>query len=268
MDVLKRALSPNLFDDAGIRRYLFFVSATFWALIFLAWLGYPAENRYSIMTHTFSFLGSWETKHSPHWWWLFTLAMMFWGVTGIPLALYIRRRFSAVSGWGAWLGAALFLLGFVNIALVGVFPDVKTVLPGNLRMTDIHARVAVLAAAGFILGISWHGLLLLKDWLGATFFGGDRQLARRAFIAPYLFWMSITGVAAYFLIKWEFVYAEKKAAAQAAGIPIGSSWSEAMNTRYSFPLWENVLIYMLFIFLVWFTLILSGENRRDGSTKR
>ncbi|HOH43512.1 MAG TPA: hypothetical protein PLZ53_10375, partial [Candidatus Hydrogenedentes bacterium] len=66
--------------------------------------------------------------------------------------------------------------------------------------------------------------------------------------------------ASYFLIKWEFVYAQMKAAAQATGQPIGSSWSEAMNTIYSFPLWENILIYSFFVFLVSKTLILSSDG--------
>ncbi|HDP34025.1 MAG TPA: hypothetical protein ENN29_02830 [Candidatus Hydrogenedentes bacterium] len=259
MKLLKRILSGDL-NGREARRYVAFVSATFWGLIFLAWLGYPAENKYSIMTHTFSFLGSYETKHSPQWWWLFSLAMLFWGGAGIPLSLYYRRRFSAVSRRGAWAGAGLLIIGCLNIALVGVFPDAKTQLTETLRVTDVHEKVAIFAAAGFILGISWHGVLLLKDWLGKALFGGERQLAQRGMIAPYLFWITVLTVASYFLIKWEFVYAERKAAAQAAGVPIGSSWSEAMNTRYSFPLWENMLIYTLFIFLVWFAVSLSRTD--------
>ncbi|HRZ84483.1 MAG TPA: hypothetical protein P5069_18675, partial [Candidatus Hydrogenedentes bacterium] len=62
------------------------------------------------------------------------------------------------------------------------------------------------------------------------------------------------------LVRWEYVYAAKKAAAAAAGASIGSSWSEAMNTRYSFPLWENILIYTLFLFLVWVVTALTASD--------
>ncbi len=255
MEQLKRIMSGD-FARNEARQYLLCMSGVFWGLILLAWLGYPAENRYSIMTHTFSFLGSYETKHNPHWWWLFTVAMIFWGGAGIPLSLYYRRRLHVVSARGAWVGAGLLILGFVNIGLVGVFPDVRTVVYNELRVTDIHEKTAVLSAVGFILGISGYGLLLLKDALG------ERRLAHRGMVAPYVFWVGVLTVASYFLIKWEFVYAEKRAAAQAAGVSIGSSWSEALNTRYSFPLWENILIYTLFIFLVWFGFTLSQAEPR------
>lgn len=259
MEFLARILAGD-FERSEIRRYLVFMSVVFWGFIFLAWLGYPAENKYSIMTHTFSFLGSYETKHSPRWWWLFTVAMLFWSGTGMVLALYYRRRFSEVSGWGAWVGAALLMLGCLNIGLVALFPDVRTVLPNGLRVTEIHEKVAVFAAASFILCIVWNGILLLKDWSDEALFGGERHLAHRGMFVPYAFWLSVLFIGSYHLIKWEYIYAEKKAAAQAAGVPFGSSWSEAMGTRYSFPLWENVLIYTLFIFLVWFAVMLSTKQ--------
>ena len=264
LQILKQCLRGE-FSSQTLYRYLVFLCCTFWGLILLAWIGYPTENKYSIMTHTFSFLGSYEDKHSPTWWWLFTLAMLFWAVGGVPLVLYIQRHFSKVSPWGARAGAALLLVGCLNIGLVGIFPDVKTPLGENLRVTDVQEHGPLLAAIGFILGISLHGILLLKD----RFFSEESKFVHRPFLPPYLFWMTIVAVASYFLIKWEFVYAEMKAAANAAGEPIGSSWSEAMNTIYSFPLWENILIYTLFIFLVWLSLVLSkagsaAELEREG----
>jgi len=33
-----------------------------------------------------------------------------------------------------------------------------------------------------------------------------------------------------------------------------------MNTRYSFPLWENILIYTLFLFLVWMVTALTASD--------
>ncbi|NLV46319.1 MAG: hypothetical protein GXY07_17680 [Candidatus Hydrogenedentes bacterium] len=241
------------FSARILYRYLAALCFIFWGLIFAAWLGYPAENKYSIMTHTFSFLGSYEEKHSPVWWWLFSMAMLFWSVAGMPLVLYIYRHFVFVSKWGARVGAALLLLGCLNIGLVGIFPDVKTPLGPTLRVTHIHEKVAIFAAAAFILGIVLHGLLLLKD----RFFSRDSQFDHRPFVPLYGFWLTILTVASYFLIKWEYVYADMKVAAREAGTSIGSSWSEAMNTIYSFPLWENILIYTLFLFLVCLALILT-----------
>lgn len=259
MELLKHFLSGDL-ERTEIRRYLFFMTAVFWGFIFLAWLGYPADHKYSITTHTFSFLGSYNEEHSPQWWWLFSIAMLFWSGAGMVLAQYYRHRFSEISRWGAWVGAILLMLGCLNIGLVGIFPDVRTVWSNGVRVTEIHEKVAVFAAASFILCIIWNGVLLLKDWLGEVLFGGERQLAHSGMIAPYTFWLTVLFIGSYHLIKWEYLYAAKKSAAQAAGLPFGSSWSEAMGTRYSFPLWENVLIYTLFIFLVWFAVTLSREE--------
>lgn len=254
MNTLVRYFTGD-FNAQEIKRYLVFVCVFFWGFIFLAWLSYPKDHHYSIMTHTFSFLGSWDTKHNPQWWWLFSIAMLFWGVAGIPLVMHIYSYFQEIMPWGARLGAGLLIIGCLNIGLVGIFPDARTVLTGELRVTDIHTKVAIFAAAAFILGISWHGIMLLLD------LRDRRQIAHRGLIAPYVFWATVLSTASYFLIKWEFVYAEMKTHAQAAGIPFGSSWSEAMNTRYSFPLWENLSIYTLFIFLVWFSLVLTQKPK-------
>lgn len=248
------------FDNRSLKRYLIFMSTVFWGFIFLAWLGYPSENKYSIMTHTFSFLGSYEVKHSPVWWWLFTVALIFWGLSTFPLVLYIYRHFRRLSLAGARAGAFFLCLGACFIILVGIFPDVKTPFTENIKVTDIHEKVAIIAALGFLLGNFTHGILLLMD----RFSKGPRLFNHRYFFPLYTVWLVILATAIYFQVKWIFVYAELKEAAQAAGEPFGSAWSEAMNTIYSFPLWENVLIYSLFVFLVCKTLILStGESASD-----
>ena len=93
MDMIKCLLSGDM-ERKEIRYYLAFMTTVFWGFIFLAWLGYPAEHKYSITTHTFSFLGSYNEEHSPQWWWLFSVAMLFWCFAGMVLAQYYRRRFS------------------------------------------------------------------------------------------------------------------------------------------------------------------------------
>ncbi|MBW7864095.1 MAG: DUF998 domain-containing protein [Candidatus Hydrogenedens sp.] len=266
MDTVFRC-AGGAFEPRELRKYLFGLSFAYWLLIFAAWVAYPAENRYSIMTHTFSFLGSFETKHSPEHWWIFSIAMVLWGVGMIPMALHIRRAMGRVSRWAAWVGAFFLLMGGAGIALVGVFPDARGVVFAGLEWTEIHEKVAVLAFAGFFLAYLWHGVMLLLD---AVFF---RSLARvpgfsyRRVLWPYLFWTPILCVAVRYLAAWERIYAARRAAAQAAGTHIGSSWSEALGTRYSFPLWENVLIYSLFVFIVWFALALPCRGTEAGAAR-
>jgi hypothetical protein len=254
MEIAKRYLRGELHHHE-LRRHLAIMSLTFWSLIFTCFLLFPKDHHFSIMTHTFSFLGSFAEYHNPEWWWFFTLAMVFWGLSLIPVVIYIHRRFTLISPIGARIAATLLMIGCVGIIGVGFFPDAHGKVIGDWEWTHLHMKAAFTITAGFLFGIIAHGILLLKD----RFSGKPSVFDHGKIKWAYLFWGSIFSVAMYFQIKWGFVYAERKAAAKAAGEPFGSAWSEAMNTIYSFPLWENIVIYTLFIFIVWFTLLLPKE---------
>lgn len=239
-----------------LNRYLIGLSVVFWGLIFICWMIYPAENRYSIMTHTFSFLGSWEAKHNPQGWWLFTLALIVWGVGTVPLVAYTHHRFAAHYPRLAWPGTFFLLCGCLGMVLVGIFPDVAgDVIPG-WRWTKVHEKVAVVAFAGFFLGLMWNALLLAWDAAAARWLGHRSHFNHGRLAVPSVTFAAIVAVAVYHLITWEFLYARMRADAAAGGYTIGSSWSEALNTKYSFPLWENVLIYSLYAFLMVFVVLL------------
>lgn len=244
------------FQPAGLRRYLLLKTLVFWGLIGLCWFLYPTENRYSIMSHTFSFLGSFSDDRNPQWWWLFTVAMLFWSVAMLPLVGHTYRRFHPIAPRGAAIGAAFFLLGSVGIGFVGLIPDVSTPMIGALRWTELHEKAAILVAVGFILGILWHAGLLLYSRFRARH---RSSLRHRRFLPPYLLWSAMLVTAAGNQIYWDIQYRALKAEAQATGASIGSSWAESLHTIYAFPLWENLVIYTLFAFLVWFSLALSHE---------
>lgn len=247
-----------------IPRYVAFKATTFWGLILLAWISYPSDHEYSIMSHTFSFLGSWNPEHNPDWWWIFTVAMVFWGVATIPLVAYSYRRFRVVSRWGAGMGAFFMLIGCVGVIVVGLVPDVRDTLYGEMRWTEVHAIAAVLVAAGFTLGILWHAGLIVKDRFGARHFDTAHGFHFRAFLWPYLLWGGMVTVAAANQIRWGILYETRKAEAATAGERIGSSWAESLHTIYAFPLWENLVIYTLFAWLVWFTLVVHGTEGDAG----
>lgn len=253
MNLFARIASGHL-EPTELRRYLILKAGLFWSLILLAWIMYPTENAYSIRTHTFSFLGSFETKHTPEWWWIFSIAMIWWGLATFPMVLYHRRRFTHVTRLGSNIGATFLLLGCVGVIGVGLFPDARGQIIGDWEWTDIHLKAAILVAIGFGLGILWHGGLILRDLFGPRHFAAHDPRAYRKLARPYLVWGAITFVGLAIQLRWGFVYAQMKAAADAGGEKIGSSWSEAMGTIYSFPLWENILIYALFGFLVWFAI--------------
>lgn len=253
-----RELLSGHFTRRTLRVYLISMTAIFWGLIGASWLLYPAENRYSIFTHTFSFLGSSEHFHNPRWWWLFTVAMVFWGIALVPLSLYLYRRFSTVSRWGAVVAGIFFLVGSVNICLIGIFPDIPDLFYGDWSYTEIHERVALASIATIGLGTFWLGGLVLVDryWPGRT----QHALSHRLLIAPFLLWYGMVAFAAYLEITWGMMYAELKAQAKAEGIKIGSWWDESLNTIYAFPFRENLIIYTIFFFLVWLAWALAPRK--------
>jgi len=258
MDLVKRVASGNLLADE-IKKYVLVEACLFWGLILAAWISYPAEHHYSIMSHTFSFLGSWDPQHNPEHWYFFSMAMAFWSLASVPLVLYHHRRFALVSRWGAHVGAFFFLLGSLGTLGVACFPDARGPAIGSIEWTRIHEKAAVLIAAGYTLGLLWFGGLLLRDRIARALRGGGSHFNHGRLIWPYLFWFAVTGFAVNNQITWGMRYEGMKKAAAAAGSHIGSSWSLSLNTYYAFPLWENIVIYTLFIFLAWFALAVPNE---------
>ncbi len=261
-----RRLLAGRFTGKDMRRYAAFMSAAVWGLILLARMLYPPENKYSIMTHTLSRLGSFSDRHNPDWWWLFSLSLLFWGISAVPVVLYFYRQFKEFSVRGARAGAALLLTGCAGIMVTGMFPSVRITVFNSLRVNVIHDNAAGIAFLATNLGIAWLGILLLGDTVVSRCRGRERVLAGRPLLYPYILWIAVISAAFYFRIRWNHsVYPMLEAEAAAAGKSIGSSWSEALSTPYSFPLWQHISVAAVFIFLVWFSIILSGSRRREDA---
>ncbi len=258
MDRAKRILTGN-FLASEIKPYVLAEACIFWGLIFVAWLSYPAGHHYSIMSHTFSFLGSWDPQHNPDHWYFFSAGMGFWSVASIPLVFYHYRRFALISRWAAGVGSFFLLLGSIGTMGVACFPDARGAAIGTVEWTKIHEKVAVLVAIGYTLGLLWHGGMLLWDRAVLARGGRPTHFEHGRLAAPYLFWLAVTGAGVCNQVIWGMRYGEMKKAAALAGTQIRSSWGESLNTIWAFPLWENLVIYTLFIFLAWFTLAVPKE---------
>jgi len=249
-----------------VPRYLIATSVLFWALIFVAWLSYPAEGQYSIGSHTFSFLGSWNEEHNPRYWWIFTIAMLFWGLSFIPIAYYKFTRFQHVSKYGAMFAAFWLAIGGLGIAGVGLIPDVRDNFYGfGVRWTDVHERFTILVVAGFLFGLTTLNVLLNIDRIRHRHFGEAHGFGLRSLHWPFVMLGIVFAAAIANQLWWSAQYEARKAQAELEGIPIGSSWKESLHTIYAFPLWEHILIYALAVFIVWFTLALhaAGEQPED-----
>ena len=247
------------FEPGTLRIYLAAQALFFWGVIFVCWRLFPVENTFSILTHTFSYLGSFEPDRNPPGWWLFTIAMVFWGLTSVPVVRFITRQVALASGKHLRGPAGLLTTGCVGVILVGLFPDARGPILGPIRWTDLHYLGALFIVIGFVFGVPWFAARLFRAARFANTPEPARAACRRARL-PQLLFIAETAVAFSFLIRWEFIYRERRAEAEAAGISIGSSWTEAMNTPYSFPLWDNLFVYTLFVYLVWTALALSSKR--------
>ncbi|MBX3178916.1 MAG: hypothetical protein KF886_16290 [Candidatus Hydrogenedentes bacterium] len=253
------AIANGRFTPRALRVYLAALIVGFYGLILPCWWLFPAENNFSILTHTFSYLGSWEEDRNPRAWWLFSIAMTAWGLASIPLVLYSWRRAAPWARRAPRVLPGLLLAGCAGIIIVGLFPDTRDAIIGPLRWTRVHYFGALFIVVGFLGGVPWLGALVRRA-------ARDPRLpedVRRAYARaqwPHACFAAICAVALFFLIRWEIIYPGLKAAAEAEGREFGSRWREAMNTIYSFPLWDNVFVQTLFIYLVWTALALPARE--------
>lgn len=248
------------FTIGTLRLYLAVEALIFWGVILLCWRRFPPENAFSIHTHTFSYLGSYELDRNPGGWWLFSIAMVFWGLASVPIVLHCLRGLAKAHTRGLRLTGAFLLTGCFGIVLVGLFPDARGPVFGSVRWTNLHYIGAVVLVLGFLIGISRFARALRRAAQDSTLDECLRLTFRRAQWPQRLF-LGMSTVALTLLVAWIFVYEHRRAAAEAAGRVFGSPWHEAMNTPYSFPMWDNIFVQSLFIYLAWTALALSGCSK-------
>lgn len=258
----RRTLLQGHFTPRSLRRYIVLEILFFYGLIGLCWHRFPVENAFSILTHTFSYLGSFNEDRNPHAWWLFCVAMTGWGLATIPLARYIGRCLAPFEARHARIATRLLISGAIGIILVGLFPDARETLIGPIRWTSVHYVGAVVLVLSFMTAIPWTAWTLRRILRSAPLENPTRHAFQQA-RWPQRVFLVVSSVALFFLTAWLFVYEIRKAAAEEAGLVFGSPWQEAMNTPYSFPLWDNVFVHTLFAYLIWTALTLPPP--RDTS---
>jgi hypothetical membrane protein len=217
------------------------------------------------MEYTYSSLGSYDSNNNPQWWWLFSVAMTFWGIAMVPIVFYCFRRLASVSKRGATFAAVFMMLGGIGISLIGVFPDVDGKIFDAYAIQNIHKYVALLGTFSYMISFITYGVLFIVQAARDFMAKREATFSYKWFIPPYLVWGGTLAMGVYHMITWESVYAVKKAEAIAAGLPSPGHFSGAFYTRYSFPMWENLLIYSLFFLITWFVLALPGKPPRRES---
>ena len=243
-------------DQDQLKNILMLGFGSLVACILLARITFPSENDYRIAYDTFSFLGSWDSDNNPVGWYFFTIGLLIWAITMFPVLGYMYKRFAPIAKLAVQFGFLLLFIGALGIAFIAIFPDVhENEVVEGVTFSDIHGKVALFTFGGIGLGYLWLGLMLAKDRFSWFPHGGQKLINHQKIIIPYIFFLIVFFLGAFFLIRWEFVYPVLRDADQ----EIGSHWSAALGTVYSFPLWENILIYTVLIFTIWMPLTLPKE---------
>lgn len=243
----------------GLPVYLLAMTVAFWGLIYLSWRYYPEEHYFSVMTHFFSLLGAFDDNQNPGGWWWFSAAIIAWGFFMIPLSFYAYRRFCFISKKGAALGLFFFLASCAGLLLVGIFPQANVPIFGDLHFGTVHILCALFCGGAFGLAVLWHGLLLLFHHVFGEKQRSSPYFNLRRLFWPFALWMAVFFSMTYHLVKRDIMYTQLRKAIAVGEAPYVNYLKAFQETRFSFFLWENIMIFAHFIFLIWFFFILPRE---------
>ncbi len=258
METLKRCITGR-HRPWEIRWHLALLAVVYWALVYLAYRGYSTGGVYSVMTHTLSALGSFDKKHNPEYFWLFSVAMIYCGLVMIPVIVYIRRRLAVVSETGAWIGSLFFLLGCVGIILTGVFPDAGGEVIGDWRWRDIHMLTAGSIAVGFGIGFLWYWCLLVWDMVARGTFSEPGKLPYLKLMGPFSVCLPIF-LAIGYRLEWRYLYAALYATFQRSEADMHTYWDLVEKGFRSFPVLEHLAIWGLTAFVIWLGAVVPNQE--------
>ncbi|CAL6002196.1 DUF998_domain-containing protein [Hexamita inflata] len=208
---------------------------------------YPQQ--YSIMTSTFSFLGSWDSERNPKGWYWFTIGMILSFFVEIPLLMYVYQRLKHVDLKLAKVSLVFWFMGVCAQFLVGCFPDANSIIFGKIKFTDIHTSVAIITFLSLLVGAPINGALVAYDRPRSC-----KKIGKKNMLNHRHTDICIGLINAIFCISLVFC---------GLGQLIGKISTQSIkNTIWSFPLWENVVIFTLYLYLIWFPFTLP--RRTDG----
>ncbi len=262
-----KQIAKGNFSPAQLKKYLIIGYAIITVFLVLSYITYelnyffggnPQSINYSMLTTSFSELGSPESWNNPNYWYLLSIAFGIWAFFCIPLILYMVRRMAVIDKVGAVFGFILLLVGAIGVLLIGVFPDTGQDFFQDLAYGKIHNTVAIVALGGMGLGILWFGVVLLRDrWTRIPKLPWTPPSGRKLFTHKKLQWPVIILFIAILLfagfsLSWNYIYPIWHA--QDPSIQHWPGWGP-----FSFPLWEWILILSIFLTFAWFVLALPYE---------
>lgn len=224
-----------------LAKYLGLVTVAASLFLFLARVTYPPENAYSIMTETFSTLGSSDADNNPRGWYFLSIFFFLAAVLLVPVHLQRYNLMKSISKYGSLLSLGFYLVSSAGLVLLAVFPDNGGgSFFGDLSQGKIHNFVSLFAFGGFGVGMLLDFFWYLKDRLPTL--GGTRRFPARLWAPPYAVFFAVVISFAYTQIYWDVTCT-------------AHCWPG--DGIYSFPLWEWIAIGMIFVVLFWIVLALT-----------
>ncbi|CAL6002212.1 Conserved_hypothetical protein [Hexamita inflata] len=249
-------LTPNQLIAHSIIGYI-----CIWSIFGASYGTFNQVNHYSIMSSTFSYLGSNDKDCNPNGWYWFSIGMFASFFVEIPLIMYIYQRLKLVNYRLAKVSNGFWLVGVCAQFFIGVFPSSKDKIFGNTEFRQFHNPIAVICFVCVLVGAPCSAALVAYDKPKSCTNYGKRNLLnhRLTDICIALIMISICLVV-IFCVLWQIVYPIQ----YKKDPSIGSNWSAGMNTIWSFALWENVCIITLYVYILWFpfTLDLRTDEKR------
>ena len=193
-----------------------------------AWWHYPAENHFSILRCTISFLGSPDADRNPDGWRFYQAGMTAVMLLLSELAWRRHRRLRGVIGRTArWSSGAVFLaLGLIFLA--AWIADTREHRWFGMRTGELHTRLSIVAIFFMGCGIVLDGVAL--RWVGV----------RNRALWPFHLYGLIGLVGGVELMSWEKMCRRNPALHHWPGDGIHST-----------PLWEWIVFTYLIAFMVW-----------------
>jgi hypothetical protein len=218
------------FSERGLRIFMGIMALITILFLIISYLLYPAENSYSIMKDTISFLGSSDEDNNPEGWIFLTIGLVFLSIFLYVISLYQYHRLRLINKFGAFLSLFIYILAAIGLFLTGIFPDDRgdSIIEG-LSAGNLHNSVALVAIAGLALGLIFDFMLFVKDRV--TLFRGKKLCSVKIWGLPYMIFWVVVGMVAYTQIYWDIVCDT-------------GCWPG--DGIYSFPLWEWILFFMIF----------------------
>lgn len=189
---------------------------------------YPAENEFSIMRCTVSFLGSPDPDRNPPGWRWHQLGMSSLILALSQMIWWRHRNFLPFTGPVIRKASALYAAGFALIFLAVWIVDSDNILWAGIREGVIHTQVAIIGILTLLVAVSVDGVTLTR--------AGLPKRSQWPFKVYACMWV----VTIFCLASWQW---------QCWRDPGLKHWPG--EGIYSTPMWEWLLLAYLIGFVIW-----------------